>query len=155
MWEDWAVVIFQGTVPSGRCRRYKLDYGLDGTTTLQLQCRLAGTADCFSEMPSGRYFNFATIVPSGRHFSHCYVSSSVAYILFKTSTWKLNNTNPGFLLLSMWSGSIMYQENTSILHNTDAKRLFYMNNYVFSFSSLKRKKTAENYSIEYITNTLA
>ena len=72
MWEAWSVVIFQGTVPSGRCRiDIKLDYGLDGTTTLQLQCRLAGTADFFNEMPSGRYFNFTTILPSGRHFSHC------------------------------------------------------------------------------------
>ena len=49
----------------------KLDYGLDGTTTLQLQCRLAGTTDFFNEMPSGRYFNFATTVQSGRHFGHC------------------------------------------------------------------------------------
>ena len=49
----------------------KLDYGLDGTTTLQLQCRLPGTTDFFNEMPYGRCFNFATIVPSGWYFSRC------------------------------------------------------------------------------------
>ena len=30
----------------------KLDYDLHGTTTLQLQCRLATTADFFNQMPS-------------------------------------------------------------------------------------------------------
>jgi len=30
----------------------KLDYDLHGTTTLQLQCRLATTADFFNAMPS-------------------------------------------------------------------------------------------------------
>ena len=66
-----------------RCRLHravdiKLDNGLDGTTTLQIQCRLAGTADFFNEMPSGRYFNFATIVPSGLHFSHCIMKKNAA-----------------------------------------------------------------------------
>jgi len=80
MWEAWAVIIFQGTVPSGWCRRYKI--GLRSGR----HCNFAATVpSCryrrfFNEMPSGRYFNFATIVSSGRHFSHC-DSKSITLVL--------------------------------------------------------------------------
>jgi len=66
-------------VPSAPCCRYKIGQRPGRHYNFQLQCRLAGTADFFNEMPSGRYFNFATIVLSGRHFSHCVVKNVNTY----------------------------------------------------------------------------